>query len=72
MHITPVHRVDSACSIDTLRLDIDDFMSRRLRSTVFDSCWPHASNTNLFAYNDQAFGGSTTTLPLTIRAIVSV
>jgi hypothetical protein len=45
---------------------------RRLQSTVFDFCQPPTSNTNLFAYNDQAFGGSTTTLPLTIRETASV
>jgi hypothetical protein len=39
---------------------------------VFDSWLLPASNTNLFAYNDQAFGGSTTTLPLTIRETASV
>jgi hypothetical protein len=31
-----------------------------------------ASNTNLFAYNDQAFRGPTTTLPLTICETASV
>jgi hypothetical protein len=39
---------------------------------VFDSCQPHANNTNLFAYNDQTLGGSTTTLPLTIHEPASI
>jgi hypothetical protein len=33
---------------------------------VFDSCQPHTSDTNLFAYNDQTLGGSTMTPPLMI------
>jgi hypothetical protein len=47
-------------------------MSCRLWSMVCDSYQPPASNTNFFAYNDQAFEGSTTTLPLTIRETASV
>jgi hypothetical protein len=39
---------------------------------VFDSCHPHASGTNLFAYNDQTLVGSTTTSPLMIRGTASV
>jgi hypothetical protein len=49
--------------IDTLWVDIHDFMSRRLRSAVFYSCQPHSSNINLFAYNNHRQGGSTTTSP---------
>jgi hypothetical protein len=64
--LTPVR------SIDTVPPDADDFMSRRLRSAVFDSCQPHASDTNLFTYNDQTLRGSTTTSPLMIRRTASV
>jgi hypothetical protein len=39
---------------------------------VFNSCQPHASDTNLFAYNDQMLWGSTTTSPLTIRKTASI
>jgi hypothetical protein len=39
---------------------------------VFDSCQPHVSDTNLFAYNDQKLGGSTTTSPLMIYGTASV
>jgi hypothetical protein len=46
-------------------------MSCRLRSMVFDSCQPPASNTNLFAYNDQTLGGSTMISPLMIRRTTS-
>jgi hypothetical protein len=53
--------------IDTFRLDAHDFMSRRFRSAVFDSCQPHASDINLLAYNNVTLGGLTTTSPLMIR-----
>jgi hypothetical protein len=59
------------CNIDTFRLDANDFMSRQLWSTVFDSCQPRASNTNLFVDNDQTLGGSTMTLPLMIHRTAS-
>jgi hypothetical protein len=38
---------------------------------VFDSCHPHASDTNLFAFDEQTFKGSTTTSPLMICGIAS-
>jgi hypothetical protein len=47
-------------------------MLRRLQSVVFDSCQPHIGNTDLVAYNDQTLGGSTMTLPLTIREPASI
>jgi hypothetical protein len=58
-------------TVDSFRLDADDFTPCRLYSAVFDSCHPHASDTNLFAYNDQTLGGSTMTLPLIISGTAS-
>jgi hypothetical protein len=63
--LTPVHTVDS------FHLDTDDFTTCRLRFAVLNSSQPHASDTNLFAYNDQTLGGLTTTPPLIIRGTAS-
>jgi hypothetical protein len=60
------------CNIGTFQPDAKDFTPRRLRFVVFDSCHPHANDTNLYAYNDQTLGGSTMTSPLMIRGTASV
>jgi hypothetical protein len=48
-------------SIDTFWPGAEDFTPHRLWFVVFNSCHPHANDTNLFSYNDQTLGGSTTT-----------
>jgi hypothetical protein len=67
----PYTALTPVCTIDTFRPDTNDFTSRRLRSVVFDSCHLRASDTNLFAYNDQKLGGSITTSPLMIHGTAS-
>jgi hypothetical protein len=62
----------SVCTVDSFQLDADDFTPHRLRSAVFDSCHSHASDTNLFLYNDQTLGGSTMTSPLMIHGTASI
>jgi hypothetical protein len=54
---------------------VDSGPPRRLHSTAstpFGPCQPSTSNVNLFAYDNQTLGGSTTTSPLMICETASV
>jgi hypothetical protein len=67
----PSTRSTPVRTIDTFWPNADDFMLRQLRFVVFDSYHPHDSDTNLFAYNNQTLGGSTTMSPLMISGTAS-
>jgi hypothetical protein len=67
------HRPRRLRSIASTPFDPTPMTLRRVElwSAGFDSCWPHASDINLFAYHNQTLGSSTMTSPLMIHGTTS-